>query len=96
VNSERLSAVAQRIETDARKPAPPKSPKTAKRWKSAGELEQLLAERAGVPVHRVTVFGSPGNWDATYLANMIGNVDRKARFKSIVSELQRDYDLSSD
>jgi hypothetical protein len=81
------------LKTRARKPAPQKSPKTAKRWKTAEELELLLAERAGVPVVRVSVFGSPENWDATLLANFAGNAERKARFRSIVSDLRREFDL---
>jgi hypothetical protein len=70
--------------TKARKPAPSKSQKTAKRWKTAEELEQLLAERADVPVYRVSVFGSPENMDATLIAALTGNAERKARFRSIV------------
>ena len=74
----------------ARKPAAPsKSPKNAKRWKTADELEQLLAERAGVPAMRVSVLGSPDNWDVALMVNPLGIAERKARFRSIVGELQR-------
>jgi hypothetical protein len=71
---------------------PVKSPKTAKRRKTAEELEQLLAERAGVPAVRVSVFGAPGNWNAALIAPLVGNAERLARFRSLVGELQRDYD----
>ena len=80
--------------TKARKLAPQKSPKTAKRWKTAEELEQLLAERAGEPAIRVSVFGDADNWDAALLVAPIGNAERKARFRSIVSELRSEFDLS--
>jgi hypothetical protein len=72
-----------------------KSPKTAKRWMTADELEQLLAERSGEPVHRVSVFGEPGNWDATLLAKQVGNAERKARFKSLVYDLRTEFDLKT-
>ena len=80
----------------ARKPAAPsKSPKNAKPWKTAEELEQLLAERAGEPAMRVSVFGDPENWDAALMLNPIGNAERKARFRSIVSELRREFELKA-
>jgi hypothetical protein len=71
-------------------------PKNAKRWKPPRRLEQLLAERAEVPVYQVSVFGSPDNWDATLIAALTGNAERKARFCSIASELRREFDLSAD
>jgi hypothetical protein len=77
------------------KPAPQKSPKTAKAWKNADELERLLADRAGEPAIRVSVFGNRDNWDASLLVAPVGNAERKARFKSIVSEQRREYDLSA-
>ena len=79
----------------ARKSVPPKSPKNAKHWKTAEELEQLLAERAEVPVYRVSVFGSPENWDATLIAALTGNAERKARFRSIVGQLGGEFDLKT-
>jgi hypothetical protein len=72
------------------------SPKNAKRWKTAEELEQLLAERADVPVYRVSVFGSPANWDATLIAALTGNAERKTRFRSIVGDLRREFDLKAE
>ena len=82
------------LKAKAPKPAQ-KSPKNAKRWKTADELEQLLAERSGEPVHRVSVFGQPGNWDATLLARQVGNAERKARFKSLVYDLRTEFDLKT-
>jgi hypothetical protein len=72
-----------------------KSPKSAKRWKTAEELGQLLAERADVPVYKVSVFGSPENWEATLIAALTGSAERKARFRSIASDLRREFDLKA-
>jgi hypothetical protein len=80
----------------ARKPAPTKSLKNAKSWKRAEELEQLLAERAGEPTIRVSVFGNRDNWDAALLVGPFGNAERKARFRSIVSDLRNEFDLKTD
>ena len=44
---------------------------------------------------RVSVFGSPDNWDAALMVNPIGNAERKARFKSLVRELRGEYDLTA-
>jgi hypothetical protein len=33
------------------------------------------------------------SWRATLLVNVIGNAERKARVRSIVSELRSEYDL---
>ena len=79
--------------TKAGKLAPAKVPKNAKRWKTVEELEQLLAERAGVSAVRVSVFGDPKNWDAALLVHPIGNADRKAHFKSLVRDLQAEFEL---
>ena len=46
----------------------------------------------GEPRYRVTVFGEPGNWDATLIAGLVGNAERKARFRSIVSDVRREFD----
>jgi len=35
----------------------------------------------------------PENWSATLLVNMTGHAEREARFKSAVSEVQREFDL---
>jgi hypothetical protein len=72
------------------------SPKTARRWKTAEELEKLLAGRAGEPAIRVSVFGRGDNWDAALLVGPTGNADRKARFRSIVSDLRREFELKGD
>jgi hypothetical protein len=34
----------------------------------------LIAERSGEQLQRIAILGEPGNWDATLLVNVVGNV----------------------
>lgn len=74
--------------------SPHKSLKTAKRLKTAEELEALLAERAGVPVAGVAVRPVPeGGWVANLIKNRPGNIEGLARFNTLASELRREFQL---
>ena len=63
---------------------------------SAERLEQLIAERAGVPVRRVSVFGQPDNWEAALIFNQVGNAERRAAFWSVVQKVRSEFDLELD
>lgn len=78
----------------SKRPKPtPKSPKTTKRWKTAEELQAMLAERSGEPVSRIAVFGEPGNWSATLLVNPSGSAERRARIRALAGELRQEDEL---
>jgi len=70
-----------------------KSPKTAKRWKTAAELEQLLAERAREPASRIAVYGTAETWNAALIVGPTGNAERRMRFKGVVDDLRREVAL---
>jgi len=80
-----------------RKPA--SSSKPRKPSLSAERLEQLIAEiaeRAGVRPVQVSVRGNSSEWDAVLIVNQVGNAERKARFRSIVRDLQAEFTLKAD
>ena len=79
------------------KPSPPrKAASSSKQALSAERLEQLIAERAGVRAIQVSVRGNSSEWDAVLIVNQVGNAERKARFRSIVRDLQAEFTLKAD
>ena len=57
---------------------------------TAGDLERLIAERAGVPPGSVLVRGSPPLWEATPIPR---NGERATRITLAAYELQSTYEL---
>ena len=70
--------------------------------KTASELEEILAERArllpefapgGIPARMITVRGRPPDWDASWLAPIAGNAERRGRFHILVMDVRVEFDL---
>lgn len=72
-----------------------KSPKTARKWKTADELEAMLAAGFGVPLAGIVVRGTPPDWTATLITNRAGNAERLAAFNRLRDDLRRQYDLKA-
>lgn len=68
---------------------PRKSTKPAKTWKTAAELEAMLAAASGLPVRRISVYGSGERWEAT----VIGSTGTRAAVKIAAMDLRREYGL---
>jgi hypothetical protein len=44
------------------RPQGPKIPEDREAWKTADELQALIAERSGERAQRIAIFGEPDNW----------------------------------